>query len=148
MEENRKWHAEDHGFEYKPHPEYRLPSDYDSCDWRFCESDGSLRRGRRPAFWDYACHAACHWLVDLNLYVATRAYPKQPWRILHCSTAKHNHSTVWNGDLQVPLLFDVNFLALGVSASEALQTAWPGQELLPWEPLKDYLFPEVFDAPR
>ncbi len=145
MEENRKWRAEEHGFEYRPHPEYQTPADYDSCDWRFNCFDHP-RRGRRPAFWDFACHGACHWLVDLNLYVAVKAYPKQPWRILHCSTAKNNHSTVWNGDMQEPLLFDVNFLALGVAASEALQTAWQGRELWVGEALKAYLFEDAIRA--
>lgn len=140
MEENIQWKAEDHGFEYRPRPDAKTPSDYECCDWR-CD-----RRGRRPAFWDFVCHAACHWLVDLNLYVATRAFPNQPWRILTCSTAKNNHSTVWNGNLQKPLLFDANFLALGVAPSEALKIAWQGKELWPWEPMKDYLFSEVFDA--
>ena len=92
-----------------------------------------------PAFWDFVCHAACHWLVDLNLYVARSAYPKEPWRILTVSTGKNNHSTVWNGDLKFPLLFDANYSALGVSPKEALETAWIGRELRIGEYLKGYL---------
>lgn len=146
MEEHQKWRAEDFNYTYTPHPEYRTPAQYDSCDWRWCPE--TPRKGPHPAFWDFVCHAACHWLVDLNLYVATRAYPKEAWRILNSNSRKSNHSTVWNGNLQEPLLFDANFLALGIPASEALQTAWKGTELWPWEPLKDYLFSEVFDAKR
>ncbi len=132
------------GFPYTPHPEWLTPSEYDSCDWRWCPEEP--RKGPHPAFWDYACHASCHWLVDLNLYVAIRSYPRQLWRILTNNSAKRNHSTVWNGNLQYPLLFDVNFLAMDIPASRALNIAWYGTELLPLEPLKGYLFEEVLDA--
>lgn len=133
MEENIQWKAEDHGFDYRPQPDARAPKDYECCDWR-CD-----HRGKRPAFWDYVCHAACHWLVDLNLYVAFHAYPSTPWRILTASTKRDNHSTVWNGDLAQPLLFDANFLALGVAAHEALRIAWNGRELRVGQYLKCYL---------
>src|SRR5207253_392237 len=63
---------------------HHLPADYDSCDWRF------RHRGRKPAFWDYVCHSACHWLVDMNFYVAVRGFPDLPWRIL----SSEKHSTV------------------------------------------------------
>lgn len=73
------------------------------------------------------------------LYVASTAYPDVPWRIV--SSVKH--STVWNGDMKRPVLFDVNFLALGVSAKDALMLASkgralkPGRLLHPWNlPLK------------
>lgn len=102
----------------------KLPRDFDSCDWRY---NGDWRKGRQPAFWDYACHGACHWLVDLCLYVAQTAYPDIPWRIVSSS----KHSTVWNGDIRNPVLFDVNFLAMGNSAKEALKTARRGRELKP-----------------
>ncbi len=106
------------------HLKFQLPRDFDSCDWRYnCEG----RKGRQPRFWDYACHSACHWLVDLCLYVASTAYPDVPWRIV--SSAKH--STVWNGDIENPILFDVNFLAIGVTPKEALTLARKGRELKP-----------------
>ena len=40
------------------------PAELDGCDWRFCDSEGNLRRGRPAAFWDYAIHASCHWIVN------------------------------------------------------------------------------------
>lgn len=128
--------AENSGFAFVERFPHTLPSHYDSCDWRFCPE--VPRRGPLPAFWDYACHSACHWVVDLCLFVARSAYPKQPWRILYSNAAKSNHSTVWNGDLQHPLLFDVNFSAIGVSPKEALQLAWHGRELQLGEYLKGY----------
>ena len=33
------------------------PFEVDSCDWRFFDGEGNLRRGRAPAFWDYAVHS-------------------------------------------------------------------------------------------
>ncbi len=128
--------AAEHGFTFDKSRPRPLPSSYDSCDWRCCPD--VPRRGPSPAFWDYACHSACHWVVDLCLFVAKRAYPQQPWRILYSNALKSNHSTVWNGDLKNPLLFDVNFSAIGVSPKEALQLAWPGSELSVGEYLKGY----------
>jgi hypothetical protein len=46
------------------------PSEIDGCDWRFFDHEGNLRRGRAPAFWDYARHASCHWLVNFCLRLA------------------------------------------------------------------------------
>ena len=37
------------------------PFDFESCGW-WCE-----HRGRRPQYWQYCKHAACHWLVNFNL---------------------------------------------------------------------------------
>jgi hypothetical protein len=59
------------------------------------------------------------WLVDLHLHVAMTAVPQQPWRILSSDA----HSTVWNGDTETPILFDLNFLALEISPEEALRLA-------------------------
>lgn len=133
--------AFDHGFKYSPpRSEPYCPAMFDSCDWRFNRE----KRGRMPEYWDYVCHSACHWIVDLDLFVAINAYPKIPWRIV----SHQKHSTVWNGDLGKPVLFDVNFLALGVPAAEALWTAWPGRLLKPWEYLKPYLHPHVGYGPR
>jgi len=105
------------------HLSYEFPRDFDSCDWRYNRD----RSGRQPAFWNYACHSACHWLVDLCLYVASTAYPDVQWRIV----SSKNHSTVWNGDIQNPILFDVNFLAIGVTPRQALKLARTGRELKP-----------------
>ncbi len=125
--------AHQNGYNHRLTPEYRarlhLPRDFDSCDWRYnCED----RKGRQPRFWDYACHSACHWIVDLCLYVASTAYPDVPWRIVSSS----KHSTVWNGDTNNPVLFDVNFLAIGVTPKEALKLAKRGRELKPGKVLR------------
>lgn len=109
---------------YKRLKTLQLPRDFDSCDWRY---NGSWRKGRQPAFWDYVCHSACHWVVDMCLYIAMQAYPSEPWRII----TSRKHSTVWNGDCLQPLLFDANFLALGVAPKEALSLALKGRILKP-----------------
>ncbi len=128
--------GEDNGFPFVEHYPHTLPTHYDSCDWRF--SPDRPRRGPMPAFWDYACHSACHWVADLCLFVAKSAYPKQPWRILNSNARESNHSTVWNGDLKNPVLFDVNFSAIGITPRQALKLAWPGWELPVGQYLKGY----------
>jgi len=131
--------ADEYKYEFKPPwNEPYFPAIFDSCDWRF------ERRGRHPAYWDFVVHGACHWIVDLDLFVAINAYPEIPWQIL----SSQRHSTVWNGDLREPLLFDVNYLALDVPPAEALQTAWPGRLLEPSRYLKEYLHPLVGYGPR
>ena len=94
---------------------HKLPRDFDSCDWR-CVTG---RRGPDPKFWDYACHSACHWIVDTCLYVAQKAFPNESWTII----TSHKHSTCWNGKPNKPLLFDINFLALDVAPNEAVELA-------------------------
>lgn len=122
MDDFRRQRAETNGFKYTPNPARDvLPSWHDHCDWR-CD-----RRGKHPAFWDYVCHSACHWVADMCLYVAQTAYPKVPWRVV----SSQKHSTVWNGDMEHPVLFDTNFLALGVSAPDALRLASRGRALKP-----------------
>jgi len=120
--------------------QYELPWHYDSCDWRFEIRQG--QRGRKPAFWDYTCHAACHWLVDLNLFAAMKAFPLWEWRII----THRKHSTVWNGDERDAFLFDLNFLALGVSSKEAWDLAIKGRILKPGKFLRPFVFaPGYFD---
>jgi hypothetical protein len=105
--------AEEHGFEFHYDPKrHRLPKDYDSCDWRW----ETGRPGRTPAYWDYVCHAACHWTCNLHLWVALEVEPETPWRIV----TSQAHSTVWDGD---QTLWDGNFLALGIPADEAWKLA-------------------------
>ena len=53
-----------------------LPYEFKSCDWD-CD-----HRGRRPAFWQYVKHAACHWLVNSSLCLAMLVQPKKRWRII------------------------------------------------------------------
>src|SRR6266853_144775 len=62
-----------------------VPFEFESCDW-WVEY-----KGRRPAFWQYVKHAACHWLVNFNLELAKLVMPKEQWRII----TSNKHSTVW-----------------------------------------------------
>jgi hypothetical protein len=87
-----------------------FPADFESCLWDISH------RGRKPRYWRYVKHAACHWLVNFNLRLAQLAEPSHPWRIL----TSQDHSTVWDGDA---ILFDMNFLALGVAPDEAFTLA-------------------------
>jgi hypothetical protein len=89
-----------------------LPADYDSCDWR---------HGRLPAWNKYVCHGACHWIVNTLLYVAMTAYPNQTWRIV----SSPQHSTVWDGE---NILFDLNYLTIGVSVEECVNIAFMNNE--------------------
>src|SRR5262249_45488771 len=112
---------ENYPYLHDPWP-YRLrecPAAYDSCDWRFMPG----RRGPYPPFWEYVCHSACHWLVNLNLFLAMEVQPSKPWRIVSSS----RHSTVWDGE---STLWDANYLALGVEASEAWKLAAEGEDSL------------------
>ena len=95
------------------------PAEIDSCDWRFFDHEGNPRRGRAPAFWDYAVHARCHWVANFNLRLAELVEPKRPWRIV----TSQKHSTCWDG---AETLFDLNFLAMGVDSDEAWRLASEG----------------------
>lgn len=72
----------------------------------------SGKRGPEPYFWNYVCARACHWLADLNLYVAKTAYPNISWRII----TSDKHSIVWDGD---KIIWDATFLANGTSAESS-----------------------------
>lgn len=123
--------AHDNNYEYKDRP-FEFPSSCDSCDWRF------ERRTKHPAYWEFVCHSACHWLVDMCLYTAIKLHPEVPWRIV----SSHKHSTVWNGEKEWPVLFDLNFLALDVTPKDAWSLAIkgrilnPGRWLHPWNALQ------------
>lgn len=88
------------------------PCNFEISDWR-CDRG---QRGRLPAYWDYVCGLACHWLVNFNLMLAMRVEPDRPWRIV--TSAKH--STVWDGDGHI---FDLNFHAKGIPAAECYDLA-------------------------
>ena len=88
-----------------------LPCEFECCDW------DQVKRGRRPAFWNYTKHSACHWLVNFNLRLAMLVMPDRAWRII--TSAKH--STVWDGD---ELIFDFNFQAFGVDPNECFDLAF------------------------
>src|SRR5262249_52500724 len=94
------------------------PHEFESCDWWLGH------RGPLPRFWHYVKHAACHWLVNDTVRLAERAEPRVEWRIV----TSENHSTVWDGG---EVLFDMNFLALGVPPEKAWQLASEGGKVLP-----------------
>lgn len=88
----------------------QLPCQFESCGWYLDH------RGRKPRYWRYVKHSACHWLVNFNLHLAMQAEPSRPWRIL----TSDEHSTVWDGD---HTLFDFNFLAFGVDPDACFRLA-------------------------
>jgi hypothetical protein len=94
-----------------------LPFNFESCDWYIDY------RGRRPAFWSYVKHSACHWLVNFNLRLAMLVEPKKQWRIIRSK----GHSSVWDGD---DTLFDFNFQAFGIDPNECFDLAFD-KELKP-----------------
>ena len=102
-----------------------LPAQFESCDW---DSD---HRGRRPEFWSYVKHAACHWLVNFTLKLAQHVEPERSWRII----SSQEHSTVWDGG---GLLFDFNFQAMGITPQECFRLA-NETELKPGELLKVHM---------
>ena len=104
----------------KPFLPGMTPHQFESCDWWIHN-----RRGPMPRFWHYVKHGACHWLVNFNLELAQRTSPKREWRIL----TSDKHSTVWDGG---DTLFDLNFIALGVSPEECFDLATWGDD---WEEL-------------
>ena len=100
------------------------PSTFDCNDWR-C---GTTRRGRHPGYWRFVCHSACHWVANLNLYVATKAEPDRDWQIISSDL----HSTVW--DAATKNLWETNFMAFGISARETYRMATHGEwfDFHPW----------------
>lgn len=98
----------------KHFPMDKYPSDFENNDW-ICDV-----KGRRPEYFKYVKHAACHWLVNFNLHVISKAEPKKKWVIV----ASGKHSTVWDGE---DTLYDLNFLALGVDPNEAFELASEGE---------------------
>ena len=88
-----------------------VPTQFESCDWQL------EHRGKRPAFWRYTKHAACHWLVNFALRLAQLVEPKREWRII----TSQKHSTVWDG---AGLLFDFNFSAMGIEPAECFELAF------------------------
>ncbi len=100
------------------------PRQFEGCDW------GWDRKGRRPEYWEYVKHAACHWLVNYQLELARLVSPKRQWRII----TSQDHSTVWDGQ---DTLFDMNFSALQVPADEAFKIA-NKKEMPIGKPIKVY----------
>jgi hypothetical protein len=96
----------------KPFKSGQYPTEFESCDWQY----NLFRRGRRPSFWKYTKHAACHWIVNFALELAQVVEPKRVWRII----SSDGHSTVWDGSTT---LFDFNFQAMGIDADKCFQLA-------------------------
>lgn len=94
----------------RPFVKGQFPEDIESCDWRWD------RKPPFPRYWKYVKHAACHWIVNFSLRLATLAEPDREWRIV----SSQEHSTVWDGD---KTLFDFNFQAMGISAAECWKAA-------------------------
>jgi hypothetical protein len=99
-----------------------FPYEFETCYWEFGH------RGPAPRFWMYVKHGACHWIVNFALRLATLVVPSRSWRIITSQT----HSTVWDGQ---NLLFDFNYLAMGIPADECFESA-SDQELSPGEYLE------------
>ena len=85
------------------------------------------RRGPHPHFWKWACHGACHWLVNHNLIVISQLEPDRNWQI----SSSDIHSTVVDIDRQ--LLFDPSWIAMSIDAEECWDNAvdHDSAELLP-----------------
>lgn len=107
-----------------------LPCHHETCLWQPTLPPD-------PPFWDYVKHAACHWLVNFALRLATLVEPKQAWRIV----TSHRHSTVWDGQ---KTLFDLNFLALGIDASECWQMATDKGKVLRPGKYRQTWFPDYY----
>jgi hypothetical protein len=114
----------------KEFPDGHYPADFESCDWFL------FRKGRRPEWWRYVKHGACHWLVNTALRMAMLVDPKRPWRII----TSDNHSTVWDGK---QTLFEFNHQAFGIPADECFAHATDPdanpKELKPGKECKVYL---------
>jgi len=98
---------------FNPGNPYTVPAAYDPSDWRQNLTLDQIFRSRRvPEFWEYTISQGCFWVVNLNLFLAKRLYPKRLWRIVFSDL----HATVWDGR---EALFDMNFLAFGAPVRDA-----------------------------
>nr|QBK92987.1 MAG: hypothetical protein LCPAC403_01210 [Pithovirus LCPAC403] len=89
-----------------------LPRHFDSVDWRYFE-----RGSTHPRYWDYVCHGACHFMVELYYWIIIQVLPEHDWQIIH----SNSHSTVWNGK---DLIYDPAFQALHITAGECFNMAY------------------------
>ena len=94
--------------------------DWDIGWWRYS------RIGRPPAYDNYVCHQACHWVVNTLLYSATNAFPKKQWQII----TSDKHSTVWDGKVT---FFDLNYLAMQITPEVCFENTFmaDGLSILP-----------------
>jgi len=107
---------EDHGIEFDPerytYNFITTPSVIESSDWQY----GFGKRGRKPAFWQYALAHACHWMAEKDLYIAKKIAPEFDWVII----SSEEHTTVFNG---IDTIFDTTYNAMGISAEVAYKSA-------------------------
>ena len=101
-----KRRAIEHNYEHheRNYEDYERPMEFDTGDWRFWV------QGRPPRYLEYVVQGRCHWVVNMNLYVAMRLMPEKPWRIV----AGEDHSTVWYGE---DMVFDINYFITGPDIS-------------------------------
>lgn len=83
-----------------------------------------LNRTPGCPWWDYACFASCHWLVNFNLRLVELAEPGRAWRIVRSD----EHSTVWDGD---NTLFDINTEWSLSKAPPSMRSYWTANKV--WE---------------
>ena len=89
-----------------------LPRHFDTTSWRY------IQRGETcPKFWDFVCHGACHYMVELHLWVITQVKPEHDWRIIQSDL----HATIWNGK---DLIYDPRFEAMKISINECFNMAY------------------------
>ena len=89
--------------------QFVLPMQVDSTDWRWGI------QGRHPKYFDYTCSQACHWLTQANYLLACQLFPEVDWDVL---TGKYHTSVV---NIENKLLFDLNYVAMGVAAWDAVE---------------------------
>ena len=97
-----------HNFAFKETESFEYPKRFDSCDWRFS------RKGRPPLFDNWICHAACHWIANINAAVVMEAFPVRAWRVINSDY----HSTVWDGKSTI---YDTNFYGLKIPIEDVIK---------------------------
>ncbi len=93
--------ADKYNFTFKERKSFEYPIYFDSCDWRWG------RIGRPPLYDNWICHAACHWIANINATVIMQAFPDRDWRVINSIY----HSTVWDGK---DTIYDTNFYGLKI----------------------------------
>lgn len=134
----KKGFRSDKPFEMWKPSKFELPTTTESCDWRAMYPERTGKRGPQPAYFDYVRHGACHYMVDFYWHVANRALPEYDWIVVSSDT----HSTVWA--VGTDILFDPQFLALGIDADEAWEMASDEDTVEEYTP-KD---PSCYGAPQ
>lgn len=106
-----------------------VPADWDSCDWRFRWVENK-QRWRFPKYYNFTCHASCHWRVGPDAIVANLAFPTFDWYIIESDS----HSAVV--DTTHRYIFDPTYFALGVTPYEAWEQIYEYPESIIKHPPK------------